>query len=365
MTISLCMIVKNEEDTLGNCLSSVAGIFDEINIIDTGSTDRTVEIAQKYTDRIFYFDWIYDFSAARNFSFSKATMEYIMWLDADDILLEENRKKLLNLKKTLPKDIDYVVTPYNCTHDEQGNPLYVIKRERIVKRARNFKWTETIHESLDVSGKSFYADIAIKHNHIKDEELHEIKMARNFEVLNIKKESGKPFSTRDMYYYARSLHELDRHEESIVWFKNLIDALPAGERPQVDAYTLLHKSYVALGQYESALMCLLGVEASYSGRAEFYCCLGEFFKDTVKDYETAIKYYKKALNCKITNDMTSINMDFYYNIPYSMLAGCYLGSGDYENAILNYKAALKFSPYDEDVKALVLKLEKLVSILNK
>ena len=85
VTISLCMIVKNEEDVIGRCLDSVSDLVDEINIVDTGSTDRTKEIVAKYTDRIFDFEWIDDFSAARNFSFQQATRQYILWLDADDI----------------------------------------------------------------------------------------------------------------------------------------------------------------------------------------------------------------------------------------------------------------------------------------
>ena len=88
ITISLCMIVKNEEDVLGRCLEGVKDIVDEIIIVDTGSCDTTKEIASKYTEKLYEFPWIGDFSAARNYSFSKATMEYIMWLDADDELLQ-------------------------------------------------------------------------------------------------------------------------------------------------------------------------------------------------------------------------------------------------------------------------------------
>ena len=76
-TISLCMIVKNESAVLARCLDSIADLMDEIIIVDTGSTDNTKEIAAQYTSRIYDFKWTSDFSAARNFSFSKATMEYI------------------------------------------------------------------------------------------------------------------------------------------------------------------------------------------------------------------------------------------------------------------------------------------------
>ena len=102
ITVSLCMIVKNEEDVLARCLESAKPVADEIIIVDTGSTDRTREIAREFTDNVCEFPWIDDFAAARNFSFSKATMEYCMWLDADDILLPADRDAFLTLKETLP-----------------------------------------------------------------------------------------------------------------------------------------------------------------------------------------------------------------------------------------------------------------------
>lgn len=94
ITLSLCMIVKDEEDVLRRCLDSVKEIVDEIIIVDTGSTDKTKLIASEFTDKIFDFKWCDDFSKARNFSFSKATKEYIIWLDADDVILEEDKLKI-------------------------------------------------------------------------------------------------------------------------------------------------------------------------------------------------------------------------------------------------------------------------------
>ena len=93
-SISLCMIVRNEEKTLERCLNSVKKVVDEIIIVDTGSTDSTKSIAKKFTNKVFDFKWCDNFSLARNFSFSKATCEYIMWLDADDIITEENKETI-------------------------------------------------------------------------------------------------------------------------------------------------------------------------------------------------------------------------------------------------------------------------------
>ena len=79
------MIVKNEESVLARCLKSIEPLADEIVIADTGSTDSTKRIASRFTDRVYDFPWNDDFSEARNFSFSKAVMDYIMWMDADDV----------------------------------------------------------------------------------------------------------------------------------------------------------------------------------------------------------------------------------------------------------------------------------------
>ena len=84
--LTIGMIVKNEEKVLGRCLESAKRLADEIVIVDTGSEDRTREIARQYTSRVYEIPWRDDFSQARNFSFSKAEREYCMWLDADDVI---------------------------------------------------------------------------------------------------------------------------------------------------------------------------------------------------------------------------------------------------------------------------------------
>lgn len=138
--ISLCMIVKNEEEVLARCLNSVKDIVDEIIIVDTGSTDKTKEIAKHYTNNIFDFEWIDDFATARNFSFSKASKKYIMWLDADDIILEEDKTKFLNLKKTLSENVDIVMMKYNIAFDKDNKPTFSYYRERLFLTTKNYKW---------------------------------------------------------------------------------------------------------------------------------------------------------------------------------------------------------------------------------
>ena len=96
MPISLCMIVKDEENFLENCICSVKRIVDEIIIVDTGSKDRTKEIAKKFTDNLYEFKWQDDFSAARNFSIEKSTKDWILILDADETVSQNDLKKIKN-----------------------------------------------------------------------------------------------------------------------------------------------------------------------------------------------------------------------------------------------------------------------------
>ena len=153
ITVSLCMIVKNEERTLRRCLDSVRGLMDEIIIADTGSTDRTVEIARDCGAAVCTFPWCDDFAAARNFAFSKATMQYCMWLDADDVLEPADREAFRKLKETLDPDTDVVMLRYHTGFDESGKPTFSYWRERLLRRAAGFRWQGAVHEAIVPAGK--------------------------------------------------------------------------------------------------------------------------------------------------------------------------------------------------------------------
>ena len=158
------MIVKNEEKLLARCLDSVADIMDELIIVDTGSADRTKEIAARYTDKIYDFEWIGDFAAARNFAFSKATMEYIYSADADEALDEENREIFRRLKENLLPEID-IVQMYYANQLDFGT-IYNFDRElrpKLFKRVRTFRWEEPIHEQIVLEPVIYDSDVAILH----------------------------------------------------------------------------------------------------------------------------------------------------------------------------------------------------------
>lgn len=164
ITISLCMIVKNEEAVLARCLDSVAPLMDEIIIVDTGSTDRTKEIAANYTDKVYDFVWCDDFSAARNFSFSKATMDYIYAPDADEYIDELNRAQFAQLKELLLPEIEIVQMHYitQLEHNTVQNSRNEL-RPKLFRRLRTFTWIDPIHETVRLDPVVYDSDIEILH----------------------------------------------------------------------------------------------------------------------------------------------------------------------------------------------------------
>ncbi|KAJ3198339.1 hypothetical protein HK101_006473 [Irineochytrium annulatum] len=211
------MIVKNEEASLARCLDSVNGITDEIVIVDTGSTDRTRQIASRYTDRIVDFEWVDDFAAARNFAFDQAKSEYILWLDADDVFEAEDRAKLIALKRSLDPAVDSVTMDYNLSFTAEGKVSYSLRRNRLVRRDRQFRWIGAVHEYLAVAGNLLHSDIAVTHK--KDKEYTD----RNLRIYRKREQTGEEFSPRDLYYFGNELKDHGQHEDAVKYYEKFLD----------------------------------------------------------------------------------------------------------------------------------------------
>ena len=199
-TLSLCMIVKNEEKTLARVLDCAVQFADEIIIVDTGSSDNTKAIANKYTTQVYDFVWQDDFSKARNFSFSKATSDYIMWLDADDVLPQKTIKKINHLKDHIA-NYDVVMLPYQIAFDENNNCTFSYYRERIVKNHSNFYFNDPIHESITPSGNIVYLNAPIEHR-----KLNNTQPKRNLNIYKNLIKKGITFTPRQQFYYANELY---------------------------------------------------------------------------------------------------------------------------------------------------------------
>jgi glycosyltransferase involved in cell wall biosynthesis len=194
------MIVKNEEKNLAGCLDCLKAIADEIIIVDTGSADKTKEIAKQYTDKVYDFEWVEDFAAARNFAFSKATMDYIYSADADERLDTENQAKFLQLKEILLPEIE-IVQMYYCNQLE-NNTIYSFDKEyrpKLYKRLREFVWREKIHEAVTLSPIVFDSDIEIIHKP------HGNHGGRDLQIFAKMVADGEMISKRLREIYAKEL----------------------------------------------------------------------------------------------------------------------------------------------------------------
>ena len=357
INLSLCMIVKNEEDTLERCLKSAKQIADEIIIVDTGSTDRTKEIAKRFTNNIYDFEWVYDFSKARNYSFSKATKDYIMWLDADDVILDEDIKKIKILKRILTKDIDMVTFKYNLNLDENGVPALSYRRERIFKRSKGYKWIGPIHEVIERTGKVLDEDISITHKKI-----HKSEPGRNLKIFEKMIEKNILFDARQTFYYARELMYVERFEESIKEYTKFLSMKDAWIENKISAYLDLYDIYLKLNEEDLALSCLFKTFILDTPRAEVCSKIGMYFVKE-KKYFIAIYWFNEALTKEFdTHSGGFFIKDYYDFIPLIELGLCYYYLGDIKKANEYNEKAGKIKPND---KSYLNNKNFYLGILNK
>jgi len=334
------MIVKNEEAVIGRCLESVSDLVDEIIILDTGSTDNTKSIAKHFTNNIYDFQWIDDFAAARNASFDKATMDYILWLDADDIIDSVNREKFLELKENLDPTVDSVTMEYQLAFDEYGNVSFSLRRNRLVKRANKFRWIGPVHEYLEVWGKIYHSDVAIIHKSLHHES------NRNLAIYERRLANGEKFSPRDMYYFANELMDHGEYERAAQYYKEFLATGKGWIEDNISSCSKLADCYHHLGDYEGELNAILSSFRYDSPRAEFCCRLGYHFMEK-KDFVTAIFWYKLAYTLKPSKEHLGFNNPAYYTwLPHLQLCVCYNHIKKYKLAYLHNEVALQYRPND-------------------
>lgn len=286
VSVSLCMIVKNEELILARCLNSVKDLVDEIIIVDTGSVDGTIKIAEQFTEKVYEFEWIDDFSAARNFSFSKATKEYIFWLDADDVLFPEDQEKFLKLKSRLDSGVDTVRMVYVLNRDAQGRMINSLHRNRLVKASRNFRWSGAVHELLHVSGKSITTDICVSHLSVKSH-----KTDRNLKIYEALLENGEELSPRDQFYYANECFEHGMYERAIKFYRCFLNTKRGWAEDCIRACDLAAESFLQLEKVTEAENILYESFLYDSPRANICCKLGYIYLYIKKNYRQAIYWY--------------------------------------------------------------------------
>lgn len=337
--ISLCMIVKNEEGVLARCLESIKDVVDEIIIVDTGSTDKTKEIASEYTDKIFDFAWINDFSAARNEAFSKATCDYQMWLDADDVFPEKSAKQLLALKKTLDPAIELVTMKYITHWNEQGQAILSSTRERLFKRSKGYVWLDPVHECIPLVGNILYSDIEVHHKKMKQEGIS----FRNINIYQALEKSGATLTPRQQYYYARELKDHGQWKKSAQYFIKFLNSEKGWIEDNIATCYNLALCYQNLGDQKKILPILLKSFQYDAPRAEICSEIGYYYK-RAENYAPALKWFEIAANLGVPDSIGFILQDYWGYIPNIECCVCACHLGDFVRANEFNERAAAYKP---------------------
>lgn len=324
VSISLCMIVKNESRVLTRCLDSIADLVDEIIIVDTGSTDDTKTIAYGFTNKVYDYKWINDFSAARNYAFSLCTSDYIYSADADEVLSEENREKFRILKETLDPEIE-IVQMYYGNQLEHGT-VYNFDRElrpKLFKRVRKFTWVERVHETIRELPLVYDSDIEITHMPMGNHS------SRDYSIFESMIADGEMLSPRLFSFYARELFvsgerdDFRKAEDYFTLVADHEDTTP--EMLEVALCIVVKAAYWRkdyLKMYRYAMKSVAGESSS-----EVCFLLGSYYED-MRDYkEASIWYYNAAFECG-----SVLNIRYQKEYPLQGLVDVYNAMGLVEQA---------------------------------
>jgi len=342
------MIVKDEEQYLARCLDSLQPLkYDELILIDTGSTDRTVEIAQEYPNvKVFYFEWIHDFAAARNFSISKATQEWCMWIDADMYFLEEDAEKLhaiLHNRLYQHENNAFALMLLNVDTDDAWNLA------RIWKRSDNLEFDSPVHEVLGPPERMQLRALDITLQHDRDGQVGGLE----YHDLLLKWLERDPEDQRALFYMAKHCHLMatqaktpkeveDLYDEALKYYEQ---AAQKGRDSGV--YLNAGNIFYERQQWQQALeyaFKAMEVDCTY---AEPFILIANCY-DEMQQTLNAVAMYKCALGMERPFHTTKATSQAMYDyVPCINLAQCYLKMHAIEEAISAYMGALKYAVDDQ------------------
>lgn len=297
MKISACVITKNEAKNIARCLASYRDIVDEIILVDTGSTDSTVEIARNFGAKIYHYKWNHDFAAAKNFALSKARGKWIVFLDADEYLDEAAAKNLPEILKNIDDKTYNAVgcKLINLDADKQNKIIESFMKVRVFKNSKHIRYWGNIHETIrSKKGKinilEFGDKIRIYHTGYSTH-LVKSKGERNLKILwgNIRKNGENPIYYR---YLADCYLAIGEYDQCIKYsrlqiqsaisihkgkaYKNIIDALTLKKAPQAEIEVEIKQAI-----------------QEFSDQANFYYVYGGFLLKQ-RRYEQALQNLLKA-----------------------------------------------------------------------
>ncbi len=359
LPISVCIIAKNEEAHIEECCKHIVPYGFEIVLADTGSTDRTVELAEKYTDKIYHFDWCNDFSAAKNFAMDKASHDWILSLDCDEYIEYIDEKVLeLCMAKQTEKAAGRILLRNRFTADGQ-TVFEQVRLSRFVNR-NNYRFTGAVHEQLEpidttVSKslsnsalvKTVYdAPITVLH---VGYDLSEAKMRdkclRNISLLEaeLNKQGADPY----LYYQlGQSYRRLKDYENACHYFDL---GLSMDIDPGLDYVKTMVESYgytlLDLKRNQDALR-LLNIYDIFAVRADFVFLIGLIYMNNGL-FEQSIKEFQKAT----TMSEFSVDGVNSYKANYN-IGVIYECSGNLKTAKEYYKKCGNYAPAKNRLSAI-------------
>lgn len=337
--ISVCIIAKNEEARIADCLRAIHKHPFEIIVVDTGSTDRTKEIAAKYADKVLDFAWNNDFSAARNYSISMATNDWILVIDCDETITEINFHEIQNLISHYPYAIGRLHRDNLC-YDKNKNQLHTFD---LVERLFNrdfYHYEGTIHEQVvrndDKKAYGFEIPLTIVHTgYLGSDDDLKSKANRNIELLKIQLSQNEkdPY----LYYQLGESYMLQSDYETAYEYFDKGFYLEVDEKLEYVQRMIISYGYCLMytGRIEKALT-LANVYDSFSDIADYLFMMGNIYLKARLNDKALIEFLK-ATSLKKHFDEGTNSYRAYHNI------GCiYEAYGQLEKAKEYFKRAGDF-----------------------
>ncbi|WP_369900231.1 glycosyltransferase [Bacillus manliponensis] len=344
--ITACLIVKNEEDMLRRCLESLQGGVDEIVIVDTGSTDKTKEIAKEFTDKVHDFEWTDDFAEARNYAASYATGEWIIAVDADECVDPENFKAALEeIKEHDGKYDTYAVEIINFV-GESANSSIVNNMARVYRNDDTIHFEGAIHEQLmkkDGEQNLVLSSVKLYHyGYLKNVIEKHNKQERNMKIIKKELKSGKDKGFTH-FNYGQELRRLGKTKEALDAF--IIAFQHKGSvKPDWVGKCLyfIIESLVELKRYEDALTIINDAEELFANTPDFPFWRGETYLKQNR-YEDAKEVFSHIINNEHEYNNVVLHIESKSLLPHVRLAEIYTYEKQDEKALQHYVEALNIN----------------------
>jgi glycosyltransferase involved in cell wall biosynthesis len=362
--LSLCMIVKDEEESLARCLDSARQAVDEIVIVDTGSTDKTKEICGKYQAKIYDFIWTESFAAARNFGIERAAGEWILWLDADEELELENAEEFRRALRDNEKDLLLIpLVNYYGALPPDPHRAYLYASHRLFRNHRGFQFTGNIHEHLNVReiyGSSLpetIPGVKIHHYGYMEPESRK-KHGRNLQMLE-KERSHPDYSPWIDYHLANEYYREERCEEAFQQVNLSISRfLERRQLPPSLLYKLKYDILISLGSFEGAWPGIEKAIALYPDYVDlhFYKGLILYAKGM---YAEAIPVFQHCLELGEAHTRQYLTLVGCGGFQAWYFVGrCYESLGNHTEAAEAYTRTLVLYPGHEEAQSRLLQLRQ-------